>query len=107
MKIIDYQPDHLIALTRIYNDLTRSVPHCYAIEPTELAAAIAGQCGIENNGEQLVAEALFVAQEEMPDDARNGGQLLGFVHVGEGPSEVGEDQVGVIRFLAYPRGRAM
>ena len=48
MKVIEYHPDHLIALTRIYNDLTRSVPHCYPIEPSEMAEAIAGQCGIEN-----------------------------------------------------------
>ena len=105
MQIIEYRPEHLIALTRIYNDLTRCVPHCYAIEPSEMAAAIDGQCGIENNGERLTAEALFVAQEVRADDAGNDDDLLGFVHVGEGPSKVGEDPVGVIRFLAYPRRR--
>lgn len=97
MEVIDYRRDHLIELTALYNDLTRSVPHCFPIEAEELAAAFDGECGIESRGKHLTTETVYVAID---------GEMVGFVHVGEGNDE--EDNptaYGVIRFLAYPRGR--
>lgn len=97
MKIIDYRPDHLAELTRIYNELALHVPHCYPIADAQLASAIAGDCGLESHGQRLTAETVFVAIEK--------DEPLGFVHVGEALTKETSGEAGVVRFLAYPRGR--
>lgn len=98
MEIVAYQPDNLRGLTVLYNNLIKSVPHCYPIEPAELAGAFAGKCGYESCGEDLTQEQVFVALKR---------EVTGFVHVGEGSTTEEDDRrpQGVIRFLAYPRGR--
>jgi len=97
MKISNYHQRHLTELTAVYNDLTRPVPHCCRIDTTELADAFAGACGLESHGKRLTEEAVFVAED--------GGESIGFVHVGEGATKETGGDAGVIRFLAYPRGR--
>jgi GNAT superfamily N-acetyltransferase len=98
MNIVDYDGSHLAELTALYNDLTQSVPHCLPIEAEELAAAFGGECGIESYGDSLTTEVVFVAIDR---------EAVGFVHVGEASveQEHGAAAQGVIRFLAYPRGR--
>ncbi len=97
MLVVAYHENQVDRLTAIYNDLTQSVPHCYPIEASELADAFAGKCGLESDGKRLTAETVLVAKDA---DA-----LQGFVHVGEGFTKETECEAGVIRFLAYPRGR--
>ena len=98
MEIVEYQPDHLPELTALYNTLTKSVPHCYPIYPEELAGAFAGQCSYESSGNRLTRDTVYVAIDQA---------VIGFVHVGEGHLDKGDHSAaqGVIRFLAYPRGR--
>lgn len=98
MKVAEYQPDDLGGLTVLYNELIKSVPHCYPIEAKELAGAFAGKCGYESCGKILTREQVFVAVDR---------EVTGFIHVGEGSKNEEGDRrpQGVIRFLAYPRGR--
>ena len=98
MKIVAYQAEYLPKLTDLYHELTRSVPHCYPIEAEELAGAFAGECGYESRGERMTREAVFVALDR---------EVIGLVHVGEGSIGKGDERQpqGILRFLAYPRGR--
>ncbi len=98
MEIAEFLPHHLAALTAIYNDVTRQVPHCFPVEPQELAEAFSGTYGTDAEGKRLTAETVLVAVDD---------NVSGFIHVGEGHLEEGDESrpAGVVRFLAYPRGR--
>lgn len=97
MEIIGYRSDHLQVLTDLYNNLTSTVPHCYEALPEELAGAFTGDSGYGSLGNRMEADAVFVACDPDP---------VGFVHAGEGfdKEDLSVPQ-GIIRFLAYPRGR--
>lgn len=99
MNVVAYQKRNLAELTTLYNNITQAVPHCYPVEAAELAAAFRGENGAGFEESALSAETVLVAEER--------GRALGFVHVGEGLLREGglSGVEGVIRFLAYPRGR--
>lgn len=98
MRIADYHPDHLPELTDVYNTLTEPVPHCFPVEVEELSEVFC-RSGRAGSGEgPCEAEMVYVAGDP---------RILGFIHAAVG--RVGEKDesktIGVIRFLAYPRGR--
>lgn len=99
MHVVPYHSGYLASVVGLYNQMTKGVPHCHPITPSDLAEAFNGGCGIESDGRKMRKEAILVAVEDEP---------IGFVHVGEGitPEKLGIEGVqGNIRFLCYPRGR--
>ena len=102
MEIVQYTPKLQGVLTAFYNRQTVNVPHCYPVKEEEFALATPGINGkadiqegkadIQEGG--LDFETVFVAIENRAVQA--------FIHVGIG--QVGNNPVGVIRFLGYERG---
>ena len=79
--------------------MTADVPHCYPVTEEEFATAIqgatTGKADVKEGG--LDSETAFVAVTE--------GEIQAFIHVGIG--QIGknrEENIGVIRFMAYQRG---
>jgi len=97
VEIVEYQPHLLADVASLYAESTEHVPHCFAVEDEEVAAALAGECGSESEGRTLPSQAIRVALE--------GGRGIGFAHVGVRAPEGDESGCGVVRFLWYPRGR--
>ncbi|MBN2308412.1 MAG: GNAT family N-acetyltransferase [Candidatus Hydrogenedentes bacterium] len=94
MDIQSYGIEHSEEVAMAYSDAVRAVPHCHRVEAAEFNAAI--QAGPDSpKTEPLRDKAAFVA--------RSGGRVTGFADVGVGRSR--EEDIGVIRFLWYERGR--
>ena len=95
MEIVQYTPDLQSALTEFYNRQTVNVPRCYPVKEEEFALAMRGVNGKANIQEDgLDFETVFIAIVNRAVQA--------FIHVGIG--QVGDNPVGVIRFLGYERG---
>ena len=99
MEILQYTPDMQSSVTQFYNHLTADVPHCYPVTEEEFATAIqgvtTGKADVKEGG--LDAETAFVAITN--------GAIQSYIHVGIGQiGENREENIGVIRFMAYQRG---
>ncbi len=90
-----YLPDDLSGILDLYNGLlVGRVPHCWPVTPSSLHRTLqAGE--VECEGARLLEQAVLVA----------GSGRYGFVHVGrQATNKRQENEIGVIRFLAYRRG---
>ena len=89
-----YLPDDLSRILNLYNALVVGrVPHCWPVTPSSLDGTLR-EGEVKREGERLIEQAVLVAG--------SGGD--GFVHVGRQATGWQEDEIGVIRFLAYRRG---
>ena len=100
MEILQYTPDIQTSVTQFYNRMTADVPHCYPVKEEEFADAMhritADESELKEDG--LDSETAFVAMTD--------GVPQAFIHVGI--SKAGENRkenLGVIRFFGYERGR--
>ena len=97
MEIITFDSSMLGDVTALYNDVVRDVPHCWPVEPDEMAWALGPDAPAPKGSPALVDEAMFVALE--------GGTMRAFVHAGMQPQQDPYRQsIGVVRFLAFRRG---
>src|SRR5258708_383028 len=97
MEIVSYEPSLAADLTTAYNRGVQAVPHCYPVAEEWIARVLAPTIGAGEPHPLLHSEAAFVARE--------GGAVVGFVHMAVGPMAKGEPERGSIRFLWYERGR--
>ena len=99
MEILQYTPDMQSSVTQFYNDMTADVPHCYPVTEEEFGTALhgvtTGKADVKAGG--LDSETAFVAISD--------GAIQAYIHVGIGQiGENREENIGVIRFMAYQRG---
>ncbi|MHC4201091.1 MAG: GNAT family N-acetyltransferase [Planctomycetota bacterium] len=97
MEIITYDPSMLEGLAAAYNRATSDLPHCYPVAEDTFEG------GLRELSEDRKKDCSLGWQEVLV--ARDGNVVVGFVHPAIG--RLGEDKadVGMIRFLAYDRGR--
>ena len=95
MDIVAFEPSLAESVARCYNDLIEPVPECYPVSAERFA--------------DLDALRHKRLREEEIAVAREGGEAVGFVHVGIARPANHRDEPkgepGVIRFLSYPVGR--
>ena len=96
MEFTPYDPSQIGELTAFYNREVACIPHCYPVTERDMAEALAPAAGKGPIHVRLREQSAFVARE--------GGRLVGFVHVAIGPPEEGKEDRGSIRFLLYERG---
>lgn len=98
IQIQPYELERLTDVTALYNEAIQDVPLAFPATSDEMASGLAGVLREGEGVSGMRHEAAFVAGE--------GGEALGFIHVGLGcPWRETTDEYGVIRFLAYRRGR--
>jgi len=98
MEILKYVPQMSAELAEVYNAAVRGVPHCHDVGAEEFAEALSAAADGSGSTEKMHSEAAFVATD--------GARALGLVHVAvERPEGPAGPEKGLIRFLAYPRGR--
>lgn len=98
MEIVSYSPEQAAAVSEAYNRAVLGVPHCYPAGAEDFAEVARGACGGPPPHARVHDEAAFVA--------RDGAEVLGFVHVGvETPKHEDGAAQGVMPFFFYERGR--
>ena len=101
-----YLPDDLSRILDLYNSLVVGrVPHCWSVMSSSLdetlQAGLVTPSSLDETLETGEAEPRLLEQAVLVADS--GGD--GFVHVGrQATNKWQEDEIGVIRFLAYRRG---
>ena len=97
VEILTYDPSMIEELAAAYNKATAGVPHCYPVAEGTF------ERGLSELSEDRKKHCSLGWHEVRV--ARDGDVVVGFVHPAIG--RLGEDKndVGMIRFLAYDRGR--
>lgn len=97
MEILAYEPSFLGEIAVVYNETSTGTPYCYSVAP----ALFEGLVPAEGSPlPELQSEHMLIA--------RDGGEVLGFVHCGmasPGWREDCESAPGVIRFLCQRPGQ--
>ena len=97
MEVIAYDESLHPAVTAFYNRAIEPVPHCYPASEDALGASLGPHLRDEKGDSNLYPENVFVARE--------GTDVLGFVHVANGkPHKDDTELFGMIRFLGYEPG---
>ncbi|MDP6015041.1 MAG: GNAT family N-acetyltransferase [Candidatus Latescibacteria bacterium] len=92
-SIRPYEPSDLKALHELYESLVSGrVPHCWPVSEAQLADVLAAPAHLKRNKHVLLEQAVLVA-----------APAGGFIHVGLHGRDDGEADLGIIRFLGYPR----
>lgn len=97
MHILDYEPEMDAAIAQAYNTAVEPVPHCYPVAVDQFAVELQPALSGGQSGDGLRANRVLVGRE--------GGEILGFVHVAVGRvRESNRQDLGVLRFLWYAPG---